>query len=95
MSEQELRDMYVNHPEDWQLAADVESRFEHMSAVKHQAWLDAGQPLNKGGKAPKGMWRKDSWTEGARLFAKTIEGRRLSVPEWEARFEKQIAVEAT
>lgn len=65
-----------------------------MSAVKNKAWIDAGKPLNKGGRAPRGMWRKDSWAEGARLFAKTVEGRRLSVDEWADRFENLIAVEA-
>ncbi|MCC4288553.1 hypothetical protein [Vreelandella aquamarina] len=91
MSEEELRDMYLNHPDDWRVAADIEARFEEMSSIKHKAWLDAGQPLNKGGKAPRGMWRRDSWAEGGRLFAKTISGKRLSVPEWERHFDNEIA----
>lgn len=94
MSEEELLDMYTNHPRDWAQAATIEARFEEMSSIKHQAWLDAGQPLNKGGRAPKGMWRKDSWAEGARLFAKSVDGRRLSVPEWEQRFKNRIGVKA-
>ena len=52
-----------------------------------QAWLDAGKPLvgEKRPRAPKGMWRIDSWAAGARLFAKRVEGRQLSTGEWRAR----------
>lgn len=88
MSEGELRDMYYNHPDAWAVARSVEAGFEIMSPAKHGRWVEAGMPLNKGGRAPKGMWRKDSWADGARLFVKTIEGKRLTVPEWEDRFNK-------
>lgn len=36
-----------------------------------------------GKRAPKGMWRKNAWEEGARLFARSVDGRKLSVEEWE------------
>ncbi|SDO71825.1 3'-phosphoadenosine 5'-phosphosulfate sulfotransferase (PAPS reductase)/FAD synthetase [Halomonas shengliensis] len=94
MAEWELRDMYWNHPEEWAQVAEIERRFKEVSRLKHQAWIDAGEPLNSGGRAPPGMWRKDSWAAGARLFAKTINGRRLSVQEWAERFENLIAREA-
>jgi len=94
MSEDEIRDLYLNHPEDWQQVVAIESRFQEMSAIKHQAWIDADKPLNSAGRAPRGMWRKDSWAEGARLFAKTINGRRLSVQEWAERFDNLITKEA-
>lgn len=94
MQEDELREMYLNHPEDWERAAAIEARFEEMSAAKHRAWVEAGEPLNSAGRAPRGMWRQDSWADGARLFAKTIGGRRLSVREWAARFDNLIAKEA-
>ncbi|BCB62176.1 hypothetical protein HaloA020_28770 [Halomonas sp. A020] len=87
MSEGEIRDLYFNHPDEWRRVAAIEERFRQTSAVKHQAWLDAGQPLNSASRAPKGMWRYDSWAIGARLFAKSIDGRRLSVSEWAQRFE--------
>lgn len=94
MAEWELRDMYFNHPEEWEQVAEIERRFQETSAVKNQLWLDAGEPLNVGGRAPRGMWRKDSWAQGARLFAKTVNGRRLSVDEWAQHFDNIIAKEA-
>ena len=87
MSEPELRDMYFNHPDAWEVAASAEAAFAVMSPAKHERWLAEGQPLNRGGRAPKGMWRKDSWEEGARLFVKTVDGKRLSVSQWAERFE--------
>tara|TARA_A100001391_G_scaffold90021_1_gene59474 strand:+ start:1630 stop:2514 length:885 start_codon:yes stop_codon:yes gene_type:complete len=91
MSEDELRDMYFNHPDDWRRVVEIEDRFRETSSIKHQAWLDAEQPLNSAGRAPRGMWREDSWSNGARLFAKAIEGERLTVHEWSARFDNLIA----
>ena len=88
-SEEELRWMYHNDSKAWDQCVDVEDAFRAASQVKHQRWLDNGQPLNKGGRAPKGMWRKNSWEEGARLFAKSIGGRRLSLVEWAARFDAE------
>ncbi len=87
MSEDEIKDLYVNHKDEWQLVVEIEDGFQEMSALKHQRWIDAGQPLNRGGRAPKGMWREDSWANGNRLFAKTVGGKRLSVHEWADRFE--------
>ena len=95
MAEWELRDMYLNHPEEWAQVVEIERRFQEMSAIKHQRWLDEGMPLNKGGKAPRGMWRKDSWAEGARLFAKSVDGRRLSTQEWAERFDNELYLEAS
>jgi len=68
--------------DDWQTARDIEQLFRTTSARKHRAWLDAGRPMN-GSRAPAGMWRKDAWAEGARLFAARHNGRQLSVDEWE------------
>jgi|APSaa5957512535_1039671.scaffolds.fasta_scaffold00673_32 hypothetical protein len=71
----------------WAQVEEIERAFEATSAIKHQAWLDAGKPLvgEKRPRAPKGMWRIDSWAAGARLFAKRVEGRQLSTGEWRAR----------
>lgn len=90
MSEQELRNMYFNHSEEWQTVVEIEKHFQKMSPLKHQAWLDAGCPLDSAGRAPRGMWRKDSWANGARLFAKSVKGRRLSVDEWAQRSDSLI-----
>lgn len=91
-SEEELRDMFENDPEAWAQCERIEAAFEAASAAKHQAWIDAGQPLSNGKRprAPKGMWRKNSWAEGARLFAKKIDGRQLSMAEWAERFQTII-----
>ena len=90
MSEPEILEMVNHQPEAWETCKQVEKAFQIMSGVKHQAWLDAGQPLNKGGRAPKGMWRKHSWNEGARLFARKVRGRQLSCVEWEAHLAQSI-----
>lgn len=92
MSEGEIEDMILNNPEEWSMAKALEKSFSEASAGKHQAWLDAGKPLvgTKRPRAPKGMWSKDSWAAGQRLFAKKVKingekGRQLSVEEWEQR----------
>ena len=82
MSAEEITDTAQNEPQAWALAKIIEAEFEKTSAIKHNRWLDAGQPLNRGGRAPRGMWRRDSWSEGQRLFVKTIGGSRLSTAEW-------------
>src|SRR3546814_3098637 len=51
MSESEIHDLYLNHPDEWRLAVEIEDRFRQMSAVKHGAWMDAGRPLNEIGRA--------------------------------------------
>lgn len=88
MSEGEIVDMARNNPTEWELVKQVEADFRASSSTKHQAWLDAGQPLLGNGKrkrAPKGMWRLDSYAEGGRLFVRRVGGRMLSVEEWESR----------
>lgn len=87
----ELRDMYHNDPAKWAKCAEHEARFAEASTVKNQAWLDAGKPLNKGGRAPIGMWRVNSYQSGARLFARKIDGRQLSVNEWAEYFRREAA----
>lgn len=37
-----------------------------------------------GMRAPKGMWRRDAWAEGTRLFIRKLDGKQLSIAEWEA-----------
>lgn len=91
-SEAELRDMFFNDRQAWERCADLEARFEEMSTIKHERWLEAGQPVDKAGRALRGMWRRNSFADGRRLFVKTIGGRMLTVREWQARFENELAV---
>lgn len=88
-SAEEIRWMYRNDQAAWDTCAEVEDAFRVMSAIKHGKWLDAGQPLNRGGRAPKGMWRKNSWAAGARLFAKKVNGKQLTMQEWAEIFEAE------
>ena len=83
MSTEEIKELRSDR-EAWATIKLVESRFQEESSRKHQAWIDAGKPLNKGGRCNAGHWRKDSWAEGARLFIRRINGKSLSVKEWEA-----------
>lgn len=87
----ELRWMYFNDRAAWNVCERVEDAFEAASQYKHQAWIDAGKPLSQGKRprAPRGMWRLDSFAEGARLFAKTVNGQRLTVREWAETFETE------
>jgi len=82
MSREEIKDMR-NDPEAWETIKLVEKRFCETSPKNHQAWINAGKPLNAGGRCNTGHWRKDSWAEGARLFNNKYNGKRLSVSEWE------------
>ena len=82
MSVQEIKDIRKD-PEAWETIKVVEQRFSEESQRKHQAWLDAGKPLNKGGRCNAGHWRKDSWSEGTRLFIRKVDGKQLSISEWE------------
>lgn len=84
--EHEIAQIIRDEPESWDLVKQIEANFQATSPRKHQAWIDAGRPLRSDGKAPVGMWRKDSYAAGARLFAKKVGGRQLSVLEWEAMF---------
>ena len=90
MSHAEIRDLR-NDPEAWETIKLVERRFSEESPRKHQAWLDAGQPLNAGGRCFKGHWRKDAWAEGTRLFIRKHNGKQLSVTEWEALIDEENA----
>lgn len=84
----EIAQIIRDEPEGWNLVKQIEANFQATSPIKNQAWIDAGKPLIKMGKrfrAPAGMWRMDSWANGARLFAKKVDGRQLSAEEWEAR----------
>jgi hypothetical protein len=89
LSIDELRDMYLNNPDKWELCMQLEERFKQASIEKHQAWLDAGKPLNKGGRAPRGMWRVNSYESGQRLFTRRINKKQLSVPEWAEYFKAE------
>ena len=92
MSHDEIRAMRQD-PQAWETIKLVERRFSEESGRKHQAWIDAGKPLNRGGRCNAGHWRKDSWSEGARLFARKFNGELLSVPEWEKVIDAEVAVE--
>jgi len=83
-TEDELLDMYVHDPKAWNLCVEIEAAFEKASQVKNDLWIASDRPLNKGGRAPRGMWRLNSFKEGARLFAR---GKR-TVQEWADYFEE-------
>jgi len=85
--ESEIKNLYENYPELWQKAKDIEENFKRMSVIKNQRWIDNGKPLNKAGRAPKGMWRENSYANGSRLYARSIKGKQLSVMEWEYKFK--------
>ena len=82
MSVQEIKDIRQDK-QAWDTIKLVEQRFSEESSRKHQAWLDAGQPLNKGGRCYPGHWRKDPWANGTRLFIRKHNGKQLSIAEWE------------
>lgn len=88
MSHAEIRELR-HDPEAWQTIKLVEKRFSEESSRKHQAWLDAGQPLNKGGRCFAGHWRKDAYAEGTRLFIRKLNGKQLSVDEWEQLIDQE------
>lgn len=93
-SEGELRDMWANDRESWDKCEEIENNFRDTSARKHQAWLDAGKPVDSAGRAKAGMWRLDAWKEGRRLFVKKINGQQLTIAEWAARFAGEQQVDA-
>ena len=84
MSEGEIVEA-LDDPRKAEVIHRVERRFQETSKLKHQAWLDAGSPLNKGGRCNRGHWRKDSWANGQRLFIKKVDGKQLSTKEWAER----------
>lgn len=87
-SEDELRDLYATRPALWRELEAIEDRFRVTSAKKHAAWLAgvAAGTTDPDKRAPVGQWRRDAWKEGGRLIAKSIDGRRLSIKQWAARF---------
>ena len=93
MTEGEIREIRKDQ-KAWDTIKLVEQRHEEESSRKHQAWLDAGKPLNKGGRCFAGHWRKDSWAEGSRLFVRPVNGKRLTVSEWEEYLDNKIVMEA-
>ena len=84
MQEDEIKNL-TKCAAEFEIAQKVEARFQEASAAKHQAFINGGRKLNKGGRAFKGQWRKDAYADGARLFARKINGRQLSVSEWAER----------
>ena len=86
-SEGEIKNLHDNYPELWEKAKEIEKNFQAMSKIKNQRWVDNGRRLNKAGRANKGEWRENSWEKGARLYAKTIGGKQLSIQEWESKFK--------
>ncbi len=91
----EIRDRYLNDPAGWDICVEVEETYQATSPIKHQKWIDGGKRLTKGGKAFHGEWRVDSWGEGNRLFAKTIQGRQLSTAEWADYFDNENLIPLT
>ena len=85
-SEGEIKNLHDNYPELWEKAKEIEANFKDMSKVKNQRWIDNGKKLNKAGRAFKGEWRENSYAKGARLYAKSVGGKQLSIQEWEAKF---------
>jgi PP-loop superfamily ATP-utilizing enzyme len=81
MSPNEIKSA-MKDPHSAQVIRMIESNFEQTSARKHAAWLDAGKPVDRAGRALRGMWKKDSWKEGRRLFVKKVNGKQLTVSQW-------------
>jgi hypothetical protein len=89
MSEDELIDL-TDH--DWDLIHQIEDNFKTTSPRKHQLWLDSGKPVDKAGRALKGMWRLDSWAEGHRLFTRSVGGKKLTTREWQSLIKEKVAI---
>lgn len=90
-TEEELRDTYNNYPDKWAMIRKVEHDFSITSPRKYKAFIDGGCKVNAGGRALPGTWKKDSWSDGHRLFCRTRNGNKnlLSVKEWEELFERE------
>ena len=86
MSEGEIKNL-ASCSAEFEIAKKVEKNFEKTSAIKHQRWLDEGKPVNKAGRALRGMWRRNSYADGARLFVKKVNGKQLSIDEWTAKVD--------
>ena len=103
MTEPELEDLYLNEPDNWALCRALEDAMRRESDRKHGAYLDAlaahaidpeanPSPLNSRGRCKTGYWSKHSWDEGLRVFwATRIDGRALSMAEWEDHFDRARA----
>ncbi len=92
MTEEELRDMYLNHPDKWAVAKKVEDDFKKTSPIKHQAFLDNDCKVDSAGRALRGTWKYDSWNQkGHRLFCRTQKGQKhlLSMDDWEEKFNAE------
>jgi len=93
-SEEEIKDLHANHPELWARAKEIEKNFKATSKVKNDlfvkkvAEVGLANATDSAGRALRGMWRKNSYAEGARLYAKTVNGKQLSVEEWEVKFNQ-------
>ena len=85
-TKEELKDLHDNHPDLWKKCEEIEENFKVMSVIKHQRWLDAvaAGETDPNKRAPVGQWKKNSYAEGARLFAKSEKGSRKTVKEWGA-----------
>lgn len=81
-------------PHSSSIIRQIEQRFQESSHEKYQAWLEAGQPVDSAGRALRGMWKRDSWKEGRRLFVKTVGGKFLSADEWHERLNLNEGVAA-
>lgn len=83
-TKEELQDLHDNHPDLWAKCQEIEENFKVMSVIKHQRWLDAvaAGKTDPNKRAPVGQWKKNSYAEGARLFAKSEKGSRKTVAEW-------------
>lgn len=83
-TKEELKDLHDNHPDLWAKCQEIEENFKVMSVIKHQRWLDAvaAGKTDPNKRAPVGQWKKNSYAEGARLFAKSEKGSRKTVAEW-------------
>lgn len=86
--EWEIKNLYQNHPDLWAENKKIEANYEATSPVKHQAWIDGGREVRGvSQRAPVGQWKQDSWAQGGRLFALKVNGKALSITEWEQRFQ--------
>jgi hypothetical protein len=83
-TKEEMQDLHDNHPDLWDKCQEIEENFKVMSVIKHQRWLDAvaAGKTDPNKRAPVGQWKKNSYAEGARLFAKSEKGSRKTVAEW-------------
>ena len=86
-SEGEIKNLWENYPELWNKVEEIEANFKETSKTKNDLWIANGRKLNKAGRAFRGEWRENSYAKGARLYAKSVNGKQLSIQEWAAKFE--------